>query len=251
MFTASAGCFGPVPFPSSNNDCPDGPAPLVPIQVIVSNWTAGVLTFTVRAICDGSAMAPDNLTYKVLSANLTMFLNGTTGTGPEVLGARVTFAFDDANSTGLVDRGDIFSLSIDPPERAPLLGGGRVDAFNNSMHNIVGLAHIPFPAPPHVGLSLSSHSGNNTTITVNSVENLPPTTFDELQFTIYNRRNTHYQYLGPDPHIAYMDSDADGAFSAGDQLIVSVDPAAPDEQTGGRIEVSFFGLTVGTLAPLP
>lgn len=260
MATASAGCLdsGPPPFHSSDPDCPSSRAPLVPIQVNVSNWTAGRVTFNVRAVCGVPAMRPGNLTYAVLSANLTVFLNGTVGTAPEVQGARVTLAFADANATGWVDRGDIFTLSIDPPERAILLAGGRVDAFNDSRHsNHVGLAEIPFPAPPRVELSMSSYSGNITMITATSVENLPPTPFDELEVIILARNNASYLYRGHDvtrawpANVTYQDADADGAFSAGDQLVVSVDPAYEDDQAGGRLEVWFHLHTVGILAPLP
>ena len=260
MVTASAGCldFGPPPFHSSDPNCPSGPSPLVPIQVNVSNWTGGVVTFTVRAVCGGPAMMPGNLTYKVRSANNTVFLNGTVGTGPEVLGARVTLVFHDANASGWVDRGDVFTLSIDPPDRDLLLAGGSVDAYNDSRHsNFVGLSNIPFPIPPHVGLSVASHSGNITTIAVTSVEGLPPTPFDELKVTIYTRSSPSDPYFGHDVSkswlatLTHRDADADGALSAGDQLVLSVAPSHAGEQTGGRLEVVFHVNSVGILEPLP
>jgi hypothetical protein len=121
----------------------------------------------------------------------------------------------------------------------------------------VGVAEIPFLGPPHVGLALSSHSANTTTINVTSVENLPPTTFDELQVIIYSGDNTNFPYFGHDvsrvwpANVSYVDADANGAFSAGDQLVVALDASTAGHQTGGRLEVFFFLNTVGVLSPLP
>lgn len=260
LVTVSAGCLAPVqnqPPPQFGPDCPISRAPPVPIQLNVSNWTAGIVTYTVWVVCGLPTMMPANLTYIVKSANGTVFLEGPAATGLEVLGARVTLAFTDANATGWVDRGDTFTLSVDPPEGALLLAAGRVTAFNDSRHsNSVGLADIPFPATPHVGLSISSHSGNISTLVVTSVENLPPFAFDDIQILIFSQDNTSLLYLGPPKrawpaNVSYRDTNADGAFSAGDTLVVSVDPSQADEMRGGRLEVSFFLHTVGILEPLP
>jgi len=260
MAAALAGCLqsGPPAHQSLDTDCPSGRAPLVPIQTTSSNWTAGVLVYTVRAVCGVAAMVPGNLVYRVLSANLTVFLNGTAGTGPEVLGARITLAFGDLNASGWVDHGDTFTLSVEPAEKALLLVGGRIDAFNDSRHsNSVGLAHIPFLGPPHVGLSVLSHSNNTSTITVSAVENIPPTPFGEVKIVLYAKGGGTVLYSGPlvawatPALVTYHDADGDGAVSLDDQLVVKAHTFDMGDPSGGRIVLWFHLETLADLSPLP
>jgi hypothetical protein len=254
MVTASAGCldFGQ---PPSFSECgsPNAHNIPLPVQFNVSNWTAGTLTLTVRTVCS-QHLTPSDVSYRIRSANLTQFLDGPPGTGPEVMGTRVTFAYADTNASGWLDRGDMFTLSVEPPQQAVLLAGGGLNVYNISNSrtpNAVGFAEIPFLGPPSIGLALSSHSANTTTINVTSVENLPPTPFKEYQITLFNRENSHHTYPDGDPHISWLDADADGALSAGDQLVIAADPSNPDYQAGGHLEVRFFITLVGTLANLP